>query len=175
MKFGLEVSVLHDEKSVSLRDLGANAELAKAVFAKPEQVEGAIVPVVNGKPAMEAVNDPLFALLEQWVLKLPWCLAGDTETVFLKNSEHAFGFEPMNEALALSFYKGEGNEVDEYVLEPVPVGLELFCEASIAAVKTIVGLATKSNAALADQADVKTLREALAEAERALKDFRHQR
>jgi hypothetical protein len=175
MKFTLEVFISHDNKSVPLGELAKDKASCKAVFSKPESVEGALVPFTNGKPAMDAFSDPLMALLEQWVLKLPWCLGGDTETVFLKNTEHAFGFEPMSESLQMSFYKGQGNEVEEYVVEPLPIMLDMFCEASIAAVKKLLAVVQDNAPESMQSSDVKTLQDATKEAERALRDYKHSR
>ncbi|MCC6810972.1 MAG: hypothetical protein IT381_26315 [Deltaproteobacteria bacterium] len=175
MKFTLEVFISHGDKNVGLAELAKDKASCKAVFSKPEEVEGALIPYTNGKAGMEVFCDPLFALLEQWILKLPWCLGGDTETVFLKNSEHAFGFEPMSESLQLSFYVGQGNEVDEYILEPVPIMLDSFCDASIAAVKKVLAVVQDTAPEAMTSPDVKTLQDATKEAERALREYRHSR
>jgi hypothetical protein len=175
MKFGLEIRILHDEKDVNVSELVKQSELAKAVLSAPEKLEGALVPVTNGKPAMDAFYDPLLPLLESWMLKMPWCLAGDTETVFLKNSEHAFGFEPVSEALQLSFYVGQGNEVEEYVLEPVALALENFCDVSIQAVKQLLTLIGQVKPGADQAGDVKTLKEATLEADKSLREYRNQR
>jgi hypothetical protein len=176
MNFGLDISVSKGDESISLAELAKNGELAKQVLSKPDAIDGAVVPLANGKPAMQPHFDPLLPLLEQWMLKVPWLLQGDTETVFLRNSEHAFGFEVVNESVQISFFVGQGNEVDEYVMEPVPVPLEPFCDASIGAVKTLLGLLNKVDPALqTTAADVRSLKEATNEAEKALKEYRLQR
>lgn len=175
MKFTLEVFIAHGDKTVALSDLAKDKASCKAVFSKPDEVEGALIPYTNGKAAMEVFSDPLLALLEQWILKLPWCLGGDTETVFLKNTEHAFGFEPMSESLQLSFYVGQGNEVDEYILEPVAIMLDQFCDASIAAVKKLLATIQDTAPEAMQAPDVKTLQEATKEAERALREYKHSR
>jgi hypothetical protein len=175
MKFTLEVFISHGDKTIALAELAKDQATCKAVFSKPEDIEGALVPYTNGKPAMDPFVDPLLSPLEQWVLKLPWCLGGDTETVFLKNSEHAFGFEPMSESLQLSFYVGQGNEVDEYILEPVPIMLDSFCDASIAAAKKLLAVIQDTAPEAMSSSDVKTLQEATKEAERALREFKHSR
>jgi hypothetical protein len=175
MKFGLEIRILHGDKDVNTDELAKSAELAQAVLASPDGIEGAIVPTTNGKAAMDHFFDPLLPLLEQWMLKMPWCLAGDTETVFLKNSEHAFGFEPMSEALQLSFYVGQGNEVEQYVLEPLALSLENFCDESIKAVKQLVNLINKVRPGADQNGDVKTLKDAMQEADKALREYRNQR
>jgi hypothetical protein len=174
MRFGLEIQVSQKEGSISLAELAKNLEVAKTVLASPEQVEGALVPLVNDKAVLAPHVDPLFPLLEQWMLKLPWLLTGDTETVFLRNSEYTFGFEPVGDLLHLSFYVGAKNEVEEYVLEPVSVPLEVFCEISIQSSRLLLGIADKLGS-LKDQADVRTLRDATAEAEKALKNHRLER
>jgi len=175
MKFGLEIEILHEDKDVNTRELAKNMELAQAVLADPDKLEGAIIPYTNGKPAMAAFNDPLLPLLEQWMLKMPWCLGGDTETVFLKNSEHAFGFEPMSEALQLSFYVGQGNDVEQYILEPMALSLENFCDVSVSAVKQVLDLIVKVKPGSDQTGDVKNLKDALAEADKALREYRNQR
>jgi hypothetical protein len=176
MKFGLDIRIATEDKSVPLSDLSKNFELAKTLLANPERVEGALLPIVGGKAAMQEYSDPLVPLIEQWLLKLPWLLGGDTEIIPLKNSEHSFGFEPVSDVLDLSCYIGEKNEVDDYVLEPVQVPLENFCESSIGAAKQFIALIDKVDPAFADKVvDVKTLKEACIEAERALKNYRLQR
>jgi len=173
MKFGLDIRLNHNDGSVALAEVGKSAELAQAVFAKPEDLEGSVVPVANGKTAMEPVDDPLLPLLESWMLKVPWLLQGDTETVYMKNSEHAFGFEVVNESVALSFYKGQGNEVDEYVMEPFNITLDAFCGESVTVVRQLLNLIKQANpASMQSVADVRTLQEATLEAERALKEYR---
>lgn len=176
MKFGLDILITSDEKAVPLAELQKNAELAKTLFANPEKIDGAIMPMINGKAAMEAYSDPLLPLLEQWLLKLPWLLAGDTETIPMRNAERTFGFETVKEVVDISCYLGTQNEVEEYILEPVQVPLEALCESAIAASKLVMKVLDQVDPKFTEnQADARTLKEASVEAERALKNFRLQR
>jgi len=176
MKFGLDILITSDDKAVPLAELQKNADLAKTLFANPEKIDGAILPVVNGKQAMDAYSDPLLPLLEQWLLKLPWLLAGDTETIPMRNAERTFGFETVKEVVDISCYLGTQNEVEEYILEPVQVPLEALCESTIGAAKQLLKVLDQVDPKLATTStDVRTLKEASVEAERALKNFRLQR
>jgi hypothetical protein len=176
MKFGLEILLTSEDKAIPLAELQKSLELAKTVCANPEKIEGAIIPMVASKPAMEPYSDPLLPLLEQWLLKLPWLLAGDTETIPLRNQERTFGFETVSEVVDISCYLGTQNEVEEYILEPVQVPLEQLCESTIGAAKQLLRVLDQVDATFADRAaDVRTLKEACVEAERALKNFRLQR
>ena len=176
MKFGLDILITSDDKPLSLAELQKDEALAKTLFANPEKIDGAIIPMVNGKPVMEAYSDPLLPLLEQWLLKLPWLLAGDTETIPMRNAERTFGFETVKEVVDISCYLGTQNEVEEYILEPVQVPLEALCESTIAAAKQVLKVLDQVDAKfVVSQSDARTLEEACVEAERALKNFRLQR
>ena len=176
MKFGLDILITSDEKAIPLAELQKNAELCKSLLANPEKIDGAIMPVVNGKGAMDAYSDPLLPLLEQWLLKLPWLLAGDTETIPMRNAERTFGFETVSDVVDISCYLGTQNEVEEYILEPVQVPVESLCELTIAASKQVLKAVESVDPKLATSStDMKTLKDASVEAERALKNYRLQK
>lgn len=173
MKFALNIAIQDQEQAVYLGDLVKNLESAKKLFADLDNVSAAIIPVINGKPGLEPYFDPMLPLMEQWLLKLPWILSGDTETIPLRNSEHIFGFEAVSEAVYLSVYLGDESEVETYVLEPVAIPAEYFCETSILASKQLVQLIELANPqGSAQNADMLTLKSALNDAEKALRDYK---
>jgi|GEM_PF-6908000 len=173
MKFGLDIAVFLDDKYYTLKELSLQQDAIKKIFAKPDEVEGSLVPIVNDKQALLFYTEPLLALLEQWLLKLPWVLGGDTETIPLRSNDFIFGLEPISEILHLFVFTGDPNEIEDYILEPVSVGLEKFADMSIQLIKQFFAVVESAVPNLDKlSSEITTLKDALAEAEKALKAYR---
>lgn len=173
MKFGLEIQVSVDDKLVPLTQLTSQTDLTRKLIADPATLEGCLMPFGNGKPVMPPYSDPLLLLLEQWCLKVPWILGGDTEVVPLRNHLFSFAFEPITDVVDVTVFTGTKNEIEEYILEPFQVPLDQFCDITIQNAKALVKWMENAEPDIAERsADLSTMKEALAEADRAFKDFR---
>jgi len=153
----------------------------KAILAKPEAfrdqimaeplIEGAILLVLDGVARGDELVDPIFRLCSQWIRKLPWVLGGDTETLAYRNSEHCAGFVPAGDSVEVSLFQGTENEVEEYVVDPTTVRIDVFAKESIGLVERLVALArVLSPALLESNEDCKELVASLEEGRRAWRD-----
>ncbi len=145
MAFSLEIQVKKDDEIVSLDAFQKEASAADLLEA-----EGFIVPFFNGEALLDVNNgefeaDPLIGLVNNWLQKMPWLIAGDEECVPLRNSPFCFGFEPVGNSVRLYFYEGTEGDVENLILEPVSVPLADFCQAALAIGKTIVDLTASSD------------------------------
>ena len=175
MKFGLEIQVSVDDKAVPLAQLSNQQDVSQKLLAEPAQLEGCFMPFGNGKAVMPVYSDPLLPLVEQWLLKVPWLLGGDTEVVPLRNHLFSFLFETVSDVVDLSCFTGTRNEIEEYILEPFQVPVEQFCDVTISNAKQLVRWLEQTDPKIADRSpDFVTLKQALTEAERSLKEYRLQ-
>src|SRR5208337_1341782 len=111
-------------------------------------LEGAVVMKVDGKCICGDQFDPIVRLCGQWVGKIPWILAGDTETVALRQSEHCFAFVPAGESVEISYFVGSESEVEEYIVEPTTVRLEAFATQTLEMAERVVEMVRSAEPSL---------------------------
>ena len=138
MSFSLEIQVKKDDEILSLGDYQKEASAEDLL-----ESDGFIVPVVNGEALLDIESgefeaDPLIGLVNNWMQKMPWLIAGDEECVPLRNSPFCYGFEPVGNSVRFYFYEGTEGDVENLILEPVSISLADFCQAVLNMGKTIV-------------------------------------
>jgi hypothetical protein len=115
--------------------------------------------------------DPIIRLVTLWLRKLPWVLAGDTETVALANSEQCFAFVPAGESVEWSFFTGSETEIEEYIVEPTTARLDQFVQESLRIGDELLQLLRKMDAHLLEShEDCKDLQISFTEAQRAWRE-----
>lgn len=144
-------------------------QMKKLGAAGPRTWQGTILLRLDGKPHCSEYVDPLLPLVEQWLLKVPWIIGGDTETVPLRNSTECFAFMPAGDGVELSMYEGDEQAIQSYVLEPVTIRLENFVTEVISVGDKIVSV-LKGAAVPQDHEDCRDFLTSLSEAQRAWKD-----
>lgn len=172
MKFGLDFRLRIGEDTVDLASVLANPTSAQDALADPAKLEGLLVCSVDGKEHGDELVEPIVRLADQWVRKLPWIIAGDTETLAYRNSEHCFAFVPEGESVELSFFVGTESEVEEYEIDPTNVRLDLFVGESIKLVERLVKLIQTVDADLLERSeDCRDLARSLDEGRRAWREY----
>jgi hypothetical protein len=178
MKFSLDCKIEVGETTMSPAGLrGALDEHLEAV-KEISTLEGELVLLIDGKPKVGAqYSDPILRLTAGWLRKVPWVIAGDTETVALRNSEHVFAFVPAGNAVEISFFEGDEAEIEEYLVDPTNVLLSDFAEASIAFGRLMLELVEAIDPEQLDaNEDCKDLVASLDEASKAWHEYQvHQR
>jgi hypothetical protein len=172
MKFELNYRILADGDGIDEQDLLKNFDAHRDKLVSPSAVEAALVMKVDGKELGTELFDPLLRLCDQWVRKLPWVLAGDTETLALRNSEHCYAFVPAGESVELSFFAGSETEIEDYVIEPFTIRLDVYAPRTIELADRVLALVARVDAALLDtDEDCKELRADLDEAKKAWREY----
>jgi hypothetical protein len=177
MKFSLDFRILVGDEGVDAGTVSSQLDEHRDTLADIGGVEGAIVVKLDGEETCADQYDPLLRLADQWVRKIPWVVAGDTETVPLRNSEHCFAFVPAGESVEFSFFLGSELEIEEYVVEPTTVRLETFANESIRLAERLLELVRAVNPELLDSSeDCRDLSASLEEGRKAWRDYQlHQR
>ncbi len=134
-------------------------------------LEGKLVLTFDGQEGASAeYTDPIYRLVDGWLRKVQWIMAGDTETVVLRNSEHCFALVPAGTAVEISFFEGDAAEIEEYVLEPTNVLLTDYIQESIRFGEQVIGLIQALDSELLENnEDCKDLSRSLGEATTAWK------
>ncbi len=131
MKFELDFKLRIDDRTIDSRSVMSNAGALSAAHPKLLGLEGAVIVKLDGHVVCDELYEPILRFVGQWVRKVPWVVAGDTETVAFRNSEHCFAFVPAGESVEFSFYVGSENEVEEYLVEPTTIRLQAFAEETL--------------------------------------------
>ncbi|MBI2373260.1 MAG: hypothetical protein HYV07_04610 [Deltaproteobacteria bacterium] len=112
-----------------------------------DDLYGAILLEKAGKRLIEPLAEPLVGLLTKCVRCLPYVLEGEPETVLLSESEHGFLFEPANDDLQISFFRGnDAFDPDEYLVEKASLPLMDFGEQLVGMCDRMVELIKKHDA-----------------------------
>jgi hypothetical protein len=177
MKFNLDFRILVGDEGVDGGTVESQLDAHRDTLADIGDVEGAIVVKLDGEDNCADYYDPLLRLADQWVRKIPWVVAGDTETVALRNSEHCFAFVPAGESVEFSFFAGSELEIEEYVVEPTTIRLETFATESIGLAERLLELVRTVNPELLESnEDCRDLSASLEEGRKAWRDYQiHQR
>jgi len=171
MKFELDFRVVLDGELIDVATLPSNLDGCRDKLTDVSALLGAICVRLDGEEYGVEQRDPIVRLVDQWVRKIPWVLSGDTETVAYRNSEHCYAFVPAGESVEFSFFAGSENEVEDYVLEPTTVRLDLFANQSIRLAERLVELIRKVDAGLLESAeDCRELVSSLEEGRRAWRE-----
>jgi hypothetical protein len=142
MKFQLDYRVEISDEPVSSAEIPDKIEEHRDELVKIDDLYGEIVLQAMGDAGQDsgAVSEPIIRLTERWLRKLQWVIGGDTETIPCMNSEHCFAFVPAGESVEISLFIGDESEVEEYLVEPVTVRLELLVNESLRLAKALIGL-----------------------------------
>jgi hypothetical protein len=171
MNFVLDYKIRIDGNELDSRAFAKDIATYKSKLADVGALEGAIVMQIDGKAVCGEQYDPIVRLLGQWVGKIPWILAGDTETVALRHSEHCFAFVPAGESVEISFFVGSESEVDEYIVEPTTVRLEAFATETLKMAERVVEMIRAAEPSLLERhEDVRDLMLSLADGRKAWRD-----
>jgi hypothetical protein len=172
MKVALDYRIRVDDTLVDSTSFLSNVESYRDTLAAVPTVEGAIVLSLDGSATGEELVDPILRLCGLWMRKLPWILAGDTETVAYRNSEHCFGFVPTGDSVELSLFSGSENEVEEYLIEPTNVRLDAFAKESIRLAERLLEAIRVVNPSLLETSeDCRELVASLEEGRKAWRDY----
>lgn len=180
MKFLLDalIAAESDEDTfLSAKDL-INADAIDDQIGDITLALGRLAAHADGKELFgDYTADPIVRLVDGWLKKLPWIIGGDTETVALRNSEQCFAFVPAGDSVEVSFFVGSEAEIEDYVLEPTVVRLEMFVEQSLALGRLMLDLVAAVDPSLLESnEDCRDLQTSFTEADRAWHDHQlHQR
>ncbi len=177
MKVSLDFSIRVDDVAVPSKTLLAEPEKYREAINANGALEGAVLVELDGERHCGEYFDPLLRLGAQWIRRLPWVLAGDTETVAFRDSEHCFGFVPTGDSVELSFFVGSSAEVEEYVVEPSLVRLDAFVKESLSLCERLVEAVRALSPSLVEEdEECRDLIASLAEAKEAWRTHQlHQR
>lgn len=144
MKFGLDFNISIGESFIDLTTLLTKIDsYREQLGGDPSAIEAALVLTVDNRKECADYVEPALRLADQWLRKLVWVVGGDTETVAYRNSEHCFALVPAGDSVEVSFFVGSQAEIEEYVLDPFTVRLDVFANASIAAGDRLLALLKK--------------------------------
>jgi hypothetical protein len=157
-----------DDQRFTIETLVGDFESHQDKLADIVREEGRIL-VAN--PAIKDSGDysePLIRLAGQWLRKLKWIIAGDSETIPFRNTEQCFAFMPAAGGVEVSLFGGTELEVEEYIFEPITVPLKTLVKASVDMGDALVGLIEKVDASLLESdEDCKDLKTDLEESKKA--------
>ena len=172
MKFALEFTLDTDGNMVDSASFLKNVDSHRGQSDAISQLEGRLIVRLDGADVCGEYSDPIVRLIDQWLRKLPWIIGGDTETVALRNSERCFAFVPAGESVEFSYFQGSETEVEEYVVEPSTMRLEVFVNETIRVGDRLVEIIRALDAKLPDNnEDCRDLMTSLGEAKRAWRDY----
>ena len=177
MKFKLDFSLDVADGSVPAADVLTKLDSIRPQLSDISATLGRIRILVDGDDVCGEYADPLVRLVDQWLRKLPWIIGGDTETVALRNSENCFAFVPASESVEFSYFLGSETEIEEYVVEPTTVRLDLFVAESLRLGDSLEATLRGLNEAwVTDNEDCRDLATSLSEAKRVWREYQlHQR
>ena len=171
MNFDLDYKIRINDKELESRVFTTEIATYKNQMGDVGVLEGAVVMKIDGKTVCGDHYDPIVRLASQWVGKIPWILAGDTETVALRHSEHCFAFVPAGESVEISFFVGSESEVEEYIVEPTTVRLDAFATETLKMAERVVEMVRAAEPSLLNgHEDVRDLLASLDEGRKAWRD-----
>lgn len=172
MKFALDFRIRVGDDVVNAAEALKQIAQYEEQLRDPSSLEGALVCKLDGDEHCGEQFDPILRLADQWIRKLPWVLAGDTETVAYRNSEHCFAFVPAGESVEFSFFVGSESEIEEYMLEPTHIRLDMFATESIKMAESLLALVKAVDPGLTDSNDdCRELAGSLEEGRKAWRDY----
>jgi hypothetical protein len=176
MKFALDYTVEVGDAAVDSTTLLRDIDRHRNDLQDLTQLSGAVAIILDGESQQLDYAEPLVRLVNQWALKVPWVLSGDTETLPLRNSEQCFAFMPAGEHVEVSFFNGTENEVEDYVLEPALVRVAQLAPEIIRLAERLVDLIKAVNPTfLETDEDSRDLGRSLEEARKAWRDHQRRR
>ncbi len=139
-----------------------------------EEVYGAVVLSRNGKPLSSLESDPILKLITKITRSLPYVVEGEPETVLFTESDHGFVFEPVNDDVLISFFKGvDAFDPEEFLIEQESMPIAEFGEQVVQMADRLLKVLRKWNPQLAEHDDYgKSLVEFLEPAKTAVKTYR---
>lgn len=178
MKFALDCMIEVGDTRLTPAALLESIDQYRDNLPDVSSLEGVLLLSLDGTETTGTdYSDPILRLTGGWLRKVPWVIAGDTETVALRNSEHCFAFVPAGNGVEISFFEGDEAEIEEYVIDPTTVRLEDFVEASIGFGKRMIALVEAIDPTLLESnEDCQDLKASLDQATEAWHDYQvHQR
>ncbi len=177
MKFTLDLALEAGDSTFDAATLLSSLDAHRAAIGDIALAEGRVVLQFDGKEPCAPYADPLVRLVDQWLRKLIWVIGGDTETVALRNSEQCFAFVAAAGSVEVSYFNGTESEVEDYLVEPNIVKLDVFVNEVLRLGERLVALVRAIDAeALQAQEVCRDLVGSLDEAKRAWHDYQlHQR
>ncbi len=177
MNFNIDYHVDVGDEQIPSTVVAANIEQHNEALNDVAAVTADLALTIGDDVKMGDFSDPIVRLAGIWVQKVVWVIAGDTETVALRNSEQCFAFVPTGKSVAMSFYDGDEGEIENYIIEPVTIPLDTYVEASFTFAEHVLALVKDVNtSALAEDEDCQDLVSNLKEAKEAWHDYQiHQR
>lgn len=177
MKFALDYTAEVGDDVLASATLLEQLDQHRETLTDVSAIDGGLSLVLDGKAAEADYSDPLLRLVDGWLRKVPWVIAGDTETVALRNSEHCFAFVPAGDGVEVSFFEGDEAEIEEYIIAPTNVRLEEFAAESMKLGQRVLDMIKQIDPdLLTSNEDCKDLAASLDEASKAWHDYEvHQR
>ena len=172
MEFQLNLEFELDDQRFTVETLASDFESHQDKLADIVREEGRILVVTSAVKDSGDYSEPLIRLAGQWLRKLQWIIAGDSETIPFRNSEQCFAFMPAGGGVEISLFEGTELEVEDYIFEPVTVRLETLVRASVEMGDALVGLIEKIDASLLESdEDCKDLKSDLEESKKAWHNY----
>ena len=172
MEFQLNLEFELDDQRFTVETLASDFESHQDKLADIVREEGRILVATSAVKDSGDYSEPLIRLAGQWLRKLQWIIAGDSETIPFRNSEQCFAFMPAGGGVEISLFEGTELEVEDYIFEPVTVRLEILVRASVEMGDALVGLIEKIDASLLESdEDCKDLKSDLEESKKAWHNY----
>lgn len=172
MEFQLDFEFELDDQRYPGLALLSNFESHRDNLADIVREEGRILVNTSSVKDSGDYSEPLIRLAGQWLRKLQWIIAGDSETIPFRNSQQCFAFIRQGGGVEVSLFEGTELEVEEYVFEPVTVRLETLVSASFKMGDDLVALIEKVDASLLESdEDCRDLRSDMEESKKAWHNY----
>jgi hypothetical protein len=105
MEFQLNLEFELDDQHFSLETLISDFDSHKDNLSDIVREEGRILVKHSSVKDSGDYSEPLIRLAGQWLRKLQWIIAGDSETIPFRNSEQCFAFMPAGGGVELSLFE----------------------------------------------------------------------
>ncbi len=172
MEFQLNLEFELDDQHFSVETLINDFDSHKDNLSDIVREEGRILVKHSSVKDSGDYSEPLIRLAGQWMRKLQWIIAGDSETIPFRNSEQCFAFMPAGGGVELSLFEGTELEVEEYIFEPVTIRLETLVSASFDMGDALLSLIDKIDASLVEEdEDCRDLKSDLDESKKAWHNY----
>jgi len=172
MQFAISYKIEVNDEFIEPSDLVTNVEKWHDELGDMAYLEAQISLHMGDNVTVIEPTDPIIRLTESWLQKLPWILAGDTETIPMRNSAHCFAFIPAGTAVQLSFFEGDESEIEEYIVQPTNILLTEFAKGVIGLGQSVLETIKHiDEGLLVSHSDCKELSVALSEAEKSWHDY----
>lgn len=172
MELQLHLEFELDDQRFTVETLAENFESHQDQLTDIVREEGRILLKNEAIKDSGDYSEPLIRLVGQWLRKLQWIIAGDSETIPFRNSEQCFAFMPAGGGVEVSLFEGTELEVEEYIFEPVTVRLETLVASSLTMGDALIGLLEKIDASLLESdEDCRDLKADLEESKKAWHNY----